>query len=214
MPQAPGREHGRQAGVAADGHDDRAAAARAAAPIAGPSPRPASAHERAEVAPVEPRAAARRRRGTCAGTASPAAARLDAALGADVVDRRRVVPGGDERLGDRQRRQHVPGRAAAGDDGERRRCRASIDASASPSRGPAGDVEQQPGRHHRDEQRRAAGREERQRQPGDRHQPGDAADVDRRPARRTRSVIPPASSMPEAVGRGERGLDAEPRRAA
>ena len=42
----------------------------------------------------------------------------------------------------------------------------------------AGDVEQQPGGGERDEQRTAAGGEERQRQPGDRHQPGDAADVD------------------------------------
>ena len=43
---------------------------------------------------------------------------LDAPLGTDVVDRRRLVAGGDQALGDGERREDVTGGSAPGDDGE------------------------------------------------------------------------------------------------
>ena len=170
MPQPPGGQHRRHAGVATDRHDDLRLqpAEQLDRRPAGP---PQLRHHR-RVAPdvgprqlalqpddVEERVRERRRR------QQPG---LDAARRPDVVDLARLAPAVDERLGDGQRRQHVPGRAAPGDDGERQ----------WPSRGAAGDVEQQAGGGHRHEQRRAAGGEERQRQAGDRHQAGDAAEVD------------------------------------
>ena len=43
---------------------------------------------------------------------------LDASLGTDVSDARRVMTAGDERVGHGERRQHVARGSAAGDDGE------------------------------------------------------------------------------------------------
>ena len=54
---------------------------------------------------------------------------------ADVVDRRRCVSVGDERLGDRQRRQHVPGGSSPGDDRECSRAGSSTGRFAPSSRG-------------------------------------------------------------------------------
>ncbi len=110
-------EDRREARVATDRyHDPRPEVAQQ--PRRGPS----TAHqlgEESEVAtgqpPLQPADVEERVRERRLGEQSG----LDAAPGADVVDRRRSVSVGDECLGDRQRRQHVPRRSSPGDDRER-----------------------------------------------------------------------------------------------
>ena len=126
--------------------------------------------------------------------------RLDAAPGADVADRGRIVACRDQGVGHGERRQDVAGGAATGDHGVDLVGHRRVDAPRH--------AQQQPGCGHADEQRTAAGREERQGQAGDRHQADDTADVDDRLDTEPRRDST-GEQHAEPVGSGERGLHAE-----